>query len=64
LLWECVERKIIIFYSLTDADGVRMKNLMVKYRDHPMDLGDASMVVTAEALKIRRIFTLDRHFRT
>ena len=35
--------------------------LMEKYADHPMDLADASLIVAAEALDIRRIFTLDRN---
>jgi predicted nucleic acid-binding protein len=34
---------------------------MEKYRDHPMDLADASIVVAAEALGTRKVFTLDRH---
>jgi len=33
---------------------------MVRYADHPMDLADASLVVLAEALKLRKIFTIDR----
>ena len=33
---------------------------MVRYADHPMDLADASLVVLAETLKQRRIFTIDR----
>lgn len=35
--------------------------LMEKYADHPMDFADASLIVAAEALDIRRIFTLDRN---
>lgn len=35
--------------------------LMDRYADHPMDLADASLIVAAEALDIRRIFTLDRN---
>ena len=40
----------------------RMKGLMGKYRDTPMDLGDASLVALAEERKITRIFTLDADF--
>ena len=40
-----------------------MNELMEKYRDTPMDLADASLVVTAESLSIRQIFTLDGDFR-
>lgn len=39
--------------------------LMRRYRNVPMDYADATLVVLAEALKIRRVFTLDRRgFRT
>jgi predicted nucleic acid-binding protein len=34
---------------------------MVQYRDQPMDFADASLVVAAETLRIRKVFTLDRH---
>jgi uncharacterized protein len=37
----------------------RMHALMRKYRDHPMDLADASLVCLAEERRIRDIFTLD-----
>ena len=32
---------------------------MQKYKALPMDLADASLVVVGEALKIRKVFTLD-----
>jgi uncharacterized protein len=38
----------------------RAFKLMDDYADHPMDLADASLVVAAEALGAREIFTLDR----
>lgn len=38
----------------------RAFELMEQYRDHPMDLADASLVVAAERLKTRKIFTVDR----
>jgi len=42
-----------------------MRVLMQKYRDHPMDLADASLVRLAEERHVRDIFTLDeRDFRT
>ena len=34
--------------------------LMMKYADRPMDLPDASLVVMAEHLKCRKVFTIDR----
>lgn len=39
---------------------VRAFELMEQYRDHSMDLADASLVVAAETLGTTRVFTLDR----
>jgi predicted nucleic acid-binding protein len=39
----------------------RAFELMELYADRPMDLADASLVVAAEALETRKIFTLDRN---
>ena len=45
-----------------DAAGLgRAFELMGQYGDHPMDLADASLIVAAEALGARKIFTVDRH---
>ena len=38
----------------------RAFELMDTYSDHPMDLADASLVVVAETLSTRRVFTVDR----
>ena len=38
----------------------RAFELMELYRDHPMDLADASLVAAAESLGTRKIFTIDR----
>ena len=44
-----------------DAAGLeRSFELMEIYRDHPMDLADASLIAAAEALRTRKIFTIDR----
>ncbi len=43
-------------------EQLRMRELMNQYQDVPMDLADASLVVTAETLGRRRIFTLDSDF--
>lgn len=43
----------------------RIEQLMIKYRDLPMDLADASLVVLAEAIGSGRILSTDRRdFRT
>jgi hypothetical protein len=46
--------------ELTPEDKPRMLVLMEKYRDRPMDLADASLVVLADRLGIREILTIDR----
>ena len=38
----------------------RAFEVMERYADHPMDLADASLVVAAESLGTRQVFTLDR----
>jgi predicted nucleic acid-binding protein len=44
-----------------DADDIpRIKELMGKYRDLPMDFADAALVRAAERERVRQIFTLDR----
>jgi hypothetical protein len=62
-LWSYVESGMLRFYDLTETDRIRMRELMEKYRDVPMDLADASLVVTSEALGLERIFTLDSDFQ-
>jgi hypothetical protein len=45
-----------------DAAGLqRAFELMEQYPDHPMDLADASLIVAAETLATRKIFTVDRN---
>ena len=42
------------------ADVPRMRQLMQKYKDLPMDLADAALVRIAEREGLRRVFTIDR----
>ena len=44
-------------------DLVRVKQLMQKYRDVPMDFADAALVCAAERERLTRIVTFDRHFK-
>ena len=63
-LWEMVETESVKLAQLDHQDAPRLKTLMRKYRDLPMDLADAGLVRVAERDKLSRIFTLDRrHFR-
>ena len=45
---------------LESADLPRMRELMRKYRDLPMDLADAALMRVAERERTSRIFTIDR----
>ena len=44
---------------LDEADVPRIRDLMHKYRDLPMDLADDALVRVAERERISRIFTVD-----
>ncbi|HSK29624.1 MAG TPA: PIN domain-containing protein [Candidatus Limnocylindria bacterium] len=59
-LWEMIEAGAVELLPLGADDFPRMKELMRKYRDLPMDLADAALVRVAERERLRRIFTLDR----
>ena len=59
-LWEMIETGAVVILTLGVDDVARMKELMRKYRDLPMDLADAGLVRVAERERVRRIFTLDR----
>jgi predicted nucleic acid-binding protein len=45
---------------LDPATLSRAFELMHTYADHPMDLADASLIVAAETLATRKVFTVDR----
>jgi predicted nucleic acid-binding protein len=52
-------------WFLDDGSLIRALQLVDEYREHPMDLADASLVAAAEAHRSRKVFTLDkRDFRT
>jgi len=59
-LWAMIETGPIALAPLGDEDVSRLRELMGKYRDLPMDLADAALVHVAERDGYRRIFTLDR----
>lgn len=61
-LWDLVLRGDLQIKAVAPDGLPRVRDLMERYRDTPMDLADASLVVVANALGLRRIFTLDRHF--
>jgi predicted nucleic acid-binding protein len=48
---------------LDPADVPRVKELMQKYRDRPMDFADAALVCVAEREELNTILTFDGDFR-
>ncbi len=61
-LWGWLADGLVIPYVNGPGEWDRMRVLMRRYRDTPMDLADASIVSAAERLGTRHVFTLDRHF--
>jgi len=59
-LWHSLENGGFAIADLDRDDAARMRYLMRKYRDLPMDLADAALVALAERERIHRIFTIDR----
>lgn len=59
-LLEMVERGDLRLVPLDEADVPRLRVLMHKYRDLPMELADASLVRVAEREGLDTVFTLDR----
>ena len=54
--------KILTIYDVQEGDYSRLFELMEQYRDRPMDLADATLVLTAEKTGYRQILTLDSDF--
>jgi predicted nucleic acid-binding protein len=61
-LWRWRSAGRLLLHDLSDTEIDQMALLMEKYRDRPMDLADASLVVTAGRLGQRQVFTLDSDF--
>ena len=59
-LWHLLEGDAVKILPLDAPDLPRMRELMSKYRDLPMDLADAGLVRVAERERISRVFTIDR----
>ncbi len=53
---------LLSIYDIQSVDYVRLLQLMEKYRDLPMDLADATLVLAAENTRLTQIFTLDSDF--
>jgi predicted nucleic acid-binding protein len=55
-----IDSRHIALMPLGAGDASRMRDLMRKYKDLPMDLADAALVCAAEKSRVTTIFTLDR----
>ncbi|PSB17393.1 nucleic acid-binding protein [filamentous cyanobacterium CCP2] len=54
--------KLLLIYEIQENDYARLLDRMEKYRDRPMDLADATLVLAAEKTGHRQILTLDSDF--
>ena len=52
----------VVLEPITVDDFLRIKELISKYSDLPMDFADACLVFLAEKLNITQIATIDRDF--
>jgi predicted nucleic acid-binding protein len=59
-LWEMLQRSALQLLPLDSADAPRIRELMRKYANRPMDLADAALLRVAEREGLRKIFTVDR----
>ena len=59
-LWEMLARGVLQLLPLDLTDVPRIRELMSRYADRPMDLADAALIRIAEREGIRKIFTVDR----
>jgi uncharacterized protein len=59
-VWEMIVRGIVEILPLGPDDVTRIRELMQKYSDRPMDLADAALIRVAEREGVRQFFTVDR----
>jgi predicted nucleic acid-binding protein len=59
-LWEMLSRGALQILPLDSGDAPRIRELMRKYANRPVDLADAALLRVAEREGIRKIFTVDR----
>ncbi len=55
-----LDRQLVLVVELRREDLPRLRALIRKYRDLPMDLADATLVRVAEREVVRQVFTLDK----
>jgi len=54
--------KLLIVCDIPESEYPRLLSLMEQYRDRPIDLADATLVLAAEKTGYRQILTLDSDF--
>jgi hypothetical protein len=59
-IFDLVESGAMVLAPLDCHDAPRIRELMAKYADLPIDLADACLVRVAERERIRTVFTVDR----
>ncbi len=59
-VWQLIERGAVRLLPLDEGDIPRIRELMEKYADLPMDLADAALVRVAERDGLRTVYTVDR----
>ena len=58
-LWQFIQRGGIHIEQVEGSSYPRIRELMKKYHDLPMDLADATLVALGEENKLLAVFTLD-----
>lgn len=59
-LWDVLEARALELLPLGMTDASRMRALMKKYADRPIDLADAAIVCVAERDELQTVFTIDQ----
>lgn len=59
-LLEMIERRALQLLGLDAEDMPKVRSLLEKYGDLPMDFADATLVHVANRERIQTVFTLDR----
>ncbi len=55
-------RGAVRIQDASQAEIIRISELMTQYKDRPMDFADAALVALAEREGLKRIFTIDDDF--
>jgi len=63
-LWRQIENGLVAIHQLDATCVMRMRVLITRYGDSPIDFADASLVALAERIDDREVFTFDQHFPT